>query len=376
MNHIGREKTKAITADLFQGKVVILTGARQVGKTTLIESILQEQVNIYRLNGDDPRDKSKLQDKSFVELDVLFKGSHIIFIDEAQKIADIGNTLKLLVENYGRTKQIIATGSSSLNLLSNTQEALTGRKFVHELFGLSIREIDPQLDPLTQEKKLADLLIYGSYPEVCLAPSKQKRRLLEEISSSYLYQDVLELEQVRNPNKISKLVTALALQVGSEVSLSELALITSLDVKTVERYIDLLEKNYVLFRLPPYYTNQRKTLSKLNKIYFYDLGVRNALINNLNPLELRDDVGALWENFLMVERLKLRSYHNLYANAYFWRTYGGAEVDLVEEAQGQLAGYEFKWGNKKPNPPKSWLAYPHSSFEQVNRSNYLDFLRN
>jgi uncharacterized protein len=370
-----REISKNIENDFFKGKIIILTGARQVGKTTLVNTILSDQDKVYQLNADDSADKQKLENQNFEILDSLFADSSIIFIDEAQKIKDIGTTLKLLVDNYKGTKQIIATGSSTLNLLSNTSEALTGRKFVHELYGLSVREISPDLDSLVLEKILPLLLVYGSYPEVFTSSIDSKRRILTEITSSYLYQDILELENIRNPAVIHKLLSAIALQLGSEVSLNELSSLTGLDVKTVERYIDLLEKNYVLFRLPPYYTNQRKTLSKLNKIYFYDLGIRNALINNFNQPELRTDVGALWENFLMLERMKLRSYHSLYANQYFWRTYGGAEVDLVEERAGSLFGYEFKWGAKKASSPVSWLEYPNATFEVVNQKNYLNFLR-
>lgn len=370
-----REISKNIKNDFFKGKIIVLTGARQVGKTTLVNEVLSDNDKIYRLNADDPADKQKLENQNFEILDTLFADSSIIFIDEAQKIQDIGTTLKLLVDHYKSNKQIIATGSSTLNLLSNTSEALTGRKFVHELYGLSVREISPKLDSLVLEKTLSLLLIYGSYPEVFTSSIDNKRRILTEITSSYLYQDILELENIRNPAVIHKLLSAIALQLGSEVSLNELSSLTGLDVKTVERYIDLLEKNYVIFRLPPYYTNQRKTLSKLNKIYFYDLGIRNALINNFNQPELRADIGALWENFLMLERMKLRSYHSLYANQYFWRTYGGAEVDLVEEREGSLFGYEFKWGEKKVSSPVSWLEYPNATFELVNQKNYLKFLR-
>ncbi|MFZ1720909.1 MAG: ATP-binding protein [Microgenomates group bacterium] len=369
-----REISKNIRDDFFKGKIIILTGARQVGKTTLVNTILDNTDDVCRLNADDPTDKRTLEKYNFEDLDALFADKTIIFIDEAQKVQNIGTTLKLLVDHYKSSKQIIATGSSTLNLLSNTSEALTGRKFVHELYGLSVREISPELDALVLEKNLPLLLVYGSYPEVFTSSVENKRRILIEITSSYLYQDILELENIRNPAVINKLLSAIALQLGSEVSLNELSSLTGLDVKTVERYIDLLEKNYVLFRLPPYYTNQRKTLSKLNKLYFYDLGVRNALINNYNQLELRADSGALWENFLMLERMKLRSYHALYANQYFWRTYGGAEVDLVEERSGSLFGYEFKWGGKKVSAPASWLEYPNSTFEVINQENYLQFL--
>lgn len=370
-----REITDKIFQDLFQGKIIILAGARQVGKTTLISSIIDNRSSVTIINGDDPIDRQKLQDKSFNELDKIFKDSQLVYIDEAQKIPNIGNTLKLLVDNYQSDKQIIATGSSSLNLLSNTQEALTGRKYVHYLFGLSVREISPSLNTLDLEKELSNLLIYGSYPEVYLSPIDQKQRILTEFTSSYLYQDVLELENIRNSTAINKLLQALALQLGSEVSTNELANLVGIDAKTVDRYIDLLEKNFVIFRLLPYASNQRKILSKMNKIYFYDLGIRNMIINNLNPLELREDVEALWENFVIIERMKQRSYHNIAASQYFWRTYDGAEVDLVESREGKLFGYEIKYRIAKTTPPASWLENPGASHQLINRSNYLEWLK-
>lgn len=370
-----REITSKITKDLFNGKVIILAGARQVGKTTLISFIIDQHLSLSIINGDDPIDRQKLENKSFHELDQIFRDSRIIYIDEAQKITNIGNILKLLVDNYHSDKQIIATGSSSLNLLSNTQEALTGRKYVHFLFGLSVREISPNSNPLELDKELSNLLIYGSYPEIYLSPVDEKQRILSELTSSYLYQDVLELENIRNSAAINKLLRALALQLGSEVSINELSNLVGIDAKTVDRYIDLLEKNFVIFRLPPYASNQRKTLSKMNKVYFYDLGIRNMLINNLNPLELRKDVGALWENFIILERMKQRSYYDIAASQFFWRTYDGAEVDLVESREGKLFGYEIKYVSSKSSPPATWLENPGASHTLINRENYFEWLK-
>jgi len=372
-NYINREITNGILADFFQGKVIIIVGPRQVGKTTLVESVLAGKEQVVKFVGDNPTDREKLENKDFEQLDRLIGDNRYIFIDEAQKIRNIGQTLKLLVDNYASQKQLIATGSSSLNLLSNTQEPLTGRKYIYELFGFSLREIFKKTEYLAIEKALPDLLIYGSYPEVYLKSGKDRERLLVDIAGSYLYKDILELEQVRNPAILSKLLSALALQTGLEVSLSELSSLVGLDLKTIERYIDLLEKNYVIFRLPPYYLNQRKTLSKRNKIFFYDLGIRNALINNFNALDLRSDVGELWENFLILERFKYRRANFVDATQYFWRTYDGAEIDLVEQREGKLFGYEFKWG-KERTAPFSWLKNPNSEYKLINKNNFIDFL--
>lgn len=371
--YIHRESEKQIKKDFFKGKAIILVGPRQVGKTTLIKSLILKSKNIIEFLGDNPTDRTKLENKDIEQLNKLIGDNKIIFIDEAQKISNIGQTLKLLVDTYKNKKQVIATGSSSLNLLSNTQEPLTGRKFVYNLFGFSIREIFPKMSLLEIEKSLTSLLIFGSYPEVYLANEPNKQRLLTDITSSYLYKDILELEQIKNPASLHKILSAIALQIGSEVSLTELSNLVGLDYKTIERYIDLLEKNLVIFRLPPYFSNKRKSLSKLNKIYFYDLGVRNSLINNFNPLDLRNDTGALWENYLIVERMKYRKVNFINANQYFWRTYDGAEIDLIEEAGGKLFGYEFKW-SKERTSARSFLQYPNAEYKLINKENFIEFL--
>lgn len=354
----------------FKGKIVIIVGARQIGKSTLAEKIIKKfsDEEIRYFNGDNPKDRELLNGKDFEFLDSLIGSAKIIFIDEGQKITTIGQTLKLLADNYKNKKQIIVTGSSSFNLLSRTEEPLTGRKRVFQLFPLSLEEIYPTRNILKIYKELENYLVFGSYPEIVNEKTfDEKKKAILEITSSYLYKDVLEFQGIRKSDALEKLLKALALQVGSEVSYTELAGISGLNKKTVENYVDILEKNYIIFRLPPYATNKRKTISKLRKIYFYDTGVRNALIGNFNFLDERNDVGALWENFMVVERLKFQVYHNIHANNYFWRTYDSAEVDLVEEREGKLFGYEFKWNQKKrpAKPSIKWREYKNSSYQVV-----------
>lgn len=366
---------KNIKEDLFKGKVLLLLGARQVGKTTLTQKLLNdhERKGVLWLNGDNPTDREILTNKDLAALEMLVGNFKIIFIDEAQKIPEIGQTAKLLVDHYKKTKQLILTGSSSFNILNETSESLTGRKLVHELFPLSAEEIIRTKGLLVFKKQLENLLIYGNYPEIYLASNAEKERLLISLVSSYLFKDIFELQNIKNPAILHRLLNALALQVSSEVSLNELSGLLGIDVKTVERYIDLLEKSYVIFRLPPYYTNKRKVISKKNKIYFYDLGVRNTIINNFNPLSKRNDVGALWENFIITERMKYRSYHQIHVNQYFWRSYDGAEVDLIEERGGKLQGHEVKWTKKHTNP-KSWLSEKGASLQTIDKENFLKFL--
>jgi len=338
---------KLILNKLFLGKAIIIIGARQVGKTTLADLILDEKGEkneIIKFNCDNPTDREKLNNKDLEQLKNLIGGKKIIFIDEAQKTESIGQTIKLLVDEYGKEKQIIATGSSSINLLDKTAEPLTGRKFVFKLYPLSVKEIYPDKNMLLFQKEIEDRLVFGAYPEVIKAKgAEEKTEIIEDIYSSSLFKDILEFQAVKNSSVLFSLLKALALQIGSEVSYNELANIVGLGKITIERYIDLMEKNFIVFRLPPYAVNKRRTISKLRKIYFYDLGIRNAVINNFNGLDSRADKGALWENFMIVERLKFRENRRRRANSYFLRTYDGAEIDLIEEAGGELAGYEFKF---------------------------------
>ncbi|MFA5776818.1 MAG: ATP-binding protein [Patescibacteria group bacterium] len=366
----------SINGDFFKGKAIVIVGARQVGKTTLVNQILSDCVkSIKRFNADDPADRELLENKNLEVLKQIIGGSEIIFIDEAQKVSDAGNMLKLLIDYYKKSKQFIVTGSSSLNLLDATSESLTGRKFTYTLFPLSLEETYVDKNLLDIRKNLESHLIYGMYPEVVMQTSfEDKARILHEVSSSYLYKDIFDYQEVRNPSVLNALLKALALQIGSEVSYSEVSKLIGVDVKTVGRYIDLLEKSYVLFRMSAYTTGKRREISKNKKVYFYDVGIRNSVIDNFSEIDSRNDVGVLWENFLIVERMKFKSYHTIYNKQFFWRTYDGSEIDLVEEGSGKLSGYEIKWGDKKPTVPEKWREYKNSSYQVINRDSLLDFV--
>ncbi|MBI2644840.1 ATP-binding protein [Candidatus Uhrbacteria bacterium] len=358
MTHYRRKLRNTIIKDFFLGKVIILIGARQVGKTTLMQDIFHASTiknkKILSFNCDDPHDRDLLAGKNSLFLKGLVNDYDIVFIDEGQKVADIGQTVKILVDYYKKKKQIIVTGSSSINLLDATSESLTGRKFTHILYPLSLEEIFSELDPISQRKKIEHLMIFGSYPEIVSQASfDSKERLLRELASSALYKDIFEFQQVKNPQVLFSLLKALGLQIGSEYSMNELSRTCGIDVKTVERYIDLLEKNYIIFRLPPYTKNKRREITKLKKIYFYDTGIRNVIINNFNFSGERTDMGGLWENFIIAERMKYRAYHGISALQYFWRTYDGAEIDLIEEQGSRVSLYECKWNavKKRRKPP-------------------------
>ena len=341
---------KQILDKFYQGKAIIIVGARQVGKTTLSDIILKEKNvgnGVVRFNADNPKDREKLNNKNLEELSGIIGDNKIVFIDEAQKVETIGQSIKLLVDKYKEKKQIIATGSSSINLLDKTFEPLTGRKFVFRLYPLSLPEIYFKPDILKIQKELSSLLIYGSYPEVMnLKAQADKEELLDDLCASYLFKDILEFQKVKNSSVLHSLLKALALQIGSEVSYNELSSIIGIEKKTVERYIDLLEKNYIVFRLPPYAVNKRRTISRLRKVYFFDIGIRNAVINNFNALDSRSDVGVLWENFILMERLKKLDLKRQRTNNYFLRTYDGAEIDWIEEAGGKLEAFEFKYSQR------------------------------
>jgi hypothetical protein len=373
MAFIPRKIQSEVENWLFKGKVLIIYGARQVGKTTLVRSLIQgkEESSLY-LNCDEQDVRFALSDKTSTQLKDFIGNKKLVVIDEAQRVTNIGITLKLLVDNFPEI-QVIATGSSSFDLSNNVKEPLTGRKIEFTLFPFSVEELLARESPIENTRLLPNRLIYGSYPGVVLSSSKEI--LLREISETYLYKDLLELQTIRNPDLLRKLLQALALQIGSEVSYTELGSLLNLDKGTVERYIRLLIQTNVIFELPPFKNNLRNTLGRLRKIYFCDLGIRNTVINNFNPLELRADIGPLWENFYILERLKFHRNRLHFPNTYFWRDYSKAEIDYLEESNGQMRAFECKWSAESARLPKAFSDhFPQVQLELVNRNNYLKTL--
>ena len=357
-----------------RGKIIVLMGARQVGKTTLFDSVVSGSSNVLRLNCDNYDDRSDLENKTSTELRQLMGNHEVVIIDEAQRAKNIGLSLKMLAD-LKLPMQILVTGSSSLTLANEINEPATGRLIEYNLFPLSLVELMQQTSPREEKRLLEQRMIYGLYPEVVTTPGDAKR-ILVNLANNYLYRDLLEYRGVKKPEVLQKLVRALALQIGSEVSYNELSRTVGVDKATVESYIDLLEKCFVVFRLPAYSSNLRSEIKRGRKIYFYDNGIRNALLSNFAPLELRDDVGMLWENMMVSERIKRNSYSRSYAQMYFWRTQQQQEVDLIEEQDGRLTAFEFKWNTKKKAKlPKTFIDnYPNTDFKVISPDNYVEFV--
>ena len=371
-----RDLQSIIQERCFQGKAIILLGARQVGKTTLLKQIIQEQhVAALYLNCDEPQTVTALTNCNLKELQMIIGANQFVVIDEAQKVNNIGLALKLIVDNMPNV-QVIATGSSAFELRNCLNEPLTGRKYEYQMFPISSKEIYQSLGYIDLKGSLETRLIYGSYPDI-LNHANDARELLRMLTDSYLYKDILATDNLRKPDILDKLLRALAFQVGSEVSYNELAQIVGTDSKTVERYIELLEKCYIIFRLHGLSRNLRNELKKAKKIYFYDNGVRNAIIQQFAPLELRNDAGALWENFFISERIKRNHYQQHYCNIYFWRTKSQLEIDYIEEQNGQMTAFEMKWNPKKSNTsiPETFVkAYDVKETVVITPDNYLDYL--
>lgn len=360
---------------LYRGKVIIVVGPRQVGKTTLLRMLTADSDRkVVVWNCDEPDVRRKLAEPTSTQLGAETANADLILIDEAQRVQNIGITLKLLVDNYPE-KQVVVTGSSAIELSNSINEPLTGRKYEYVMLPFSAEELVKEFGASEERRMLEHRLIYGSYPEVVNLIGEE-RETLTNLVSSYLYKDIFSFQDVRKPEIIEQLLQALALQVGSEVSFNELGRLLGLTSITVQRYIDLLEKSYVVFHLRSFSRNVRNELKKSRKIYFYDNGVRNALIGDYKPLALRNDTGALWENYVISERMKHNSYSGFYGKSYFWRTQQQQEVDYLEDYDGVLHAYEFKWNPTKQSRLTDTFvkSYPDHTFAVITPENYQDFV--
>ncbi|MBX2899945.1 MAG: ATP-binding protein [Cyclobacteriaceae bacterium] len=372
---IARKLEKLVKSHLTTGKAVILIGPRQVGKTTLLKSMMAESTSpTLFINCDEPDMRALLSNKTSTELKAIIGNHKLVIIDEAQRVKNIGLSLKLIIDQI-KSVQLIVSGSSALELANEINEPLTGRKWEFTMYPLSSEELIRHTSALEENRLLTTRLIYGLYPDVVNNPGSEKE-ILKNLTDSYLYKDLFSFKDVRKPEVIEKILQALSLQVGSEVSYNEIADLVKSDPQTVSRYIDLLEKTMVVYRLPSFSRNLRNELKKSRKVYFYDNGVRNAIIANFQPIELRKDAGALWENFILTERMKFTSYANVWSNIFFWRTKQQQEIDYIEERDGKLYTFEFKWGkSKKDKAPVTFTnAYPESEHRVITPENYQSFI--
>jgi len=372
---IARSLQEKLVSQITDGKkAILLFGARQVGKTTLVESLINNlSYKTLRVNGDEQRYTDVLSSRDLRQLRELTSGYDLLFVDEAQRIPEIGLNLKLLTDHIPELR-IIVTGSSSLHLASKTHEALTGRAWVHNLYPIALCELASQHNAFELTDMLSERMIYGSYPELFSIEGREaKQEYLQNLVSSYLYKDIFEISNIRHSSKLRDLLKLLAFQIGQEISLNELGRQLGMSKDTVNSYIDLLEQSFVLFRLNGFSRNLRKEVAKRDKIYFWDLGVRNTVISNLNGLADRNDIGHLWENLMIAEHCKSMAYQGELGNVYFWRTHTGAEIDLVKDSGGKLSGFEYKWGQKRARIPKTFLeTYPESTFQVISPESYLE----
>jgi predicted AAA+ superfamily ATPase len=373
---ISRTALKNIEKSLVNDrKIVIIYGARQTGKTTLSLDLLDKvEGKILRINADELKYVDVLSSRDFSKMQLLLGGYDVLFVDEAQRIPDLGVNLKIIYENMPNLKMLI-TGSSSFDLANSVKEPLTGRTATFKLYPISLQELKTTSNVFDIQNKLGEYMVYGLYPGLLHYENAiDKQRYLMELSSSYLYKDILELSNIRNSSQINKLLKLLAFQIGSMVSINELAQALGMSQETVNSYIDLLEKSFIVFRLSGYNKNLRKEISKRDKIFFWDLGVRNSLINNFAPLDLRTDVGAMWENFMVAERLKFLDYNHQFAVPYFWRTYTGAEIDYVEDKDGVLTAFEIKYSKARNKAPQTWIENYGDNFRCITRDNFWEFV--
>lgn len=358
------------------GKVLIIYGPRRIGKTTLLKHYLTNLNEKYKLDsGDNIITQQVLSSQNFSDISEYAAGYNLIAIDEAQQIPNIGMGLKIIVDQNPNIK-VIATGSSSFDLANKIGEPLTGRKITLTLYPIAQMELLEKYNKFELKERLSSFLVFGSYPEVVLASSKEEKiKILNEIVGSYLLKDILILENIKNPSSLIKLLKLLAFQIGKPVSISELAVQLGLNFRTIERYLDLLEKTFIIKSIGSFSRNLRKEISKKNKYYFCDNGIRNAVIGQFNNLEDRNDIGELWENFVIMERIKRNSYKGNYFNYYFWRTYDQKEIDWIEEGDGKIFGYEIKWKKDKFTVPKDFInSYSDAQIKIINKDDYLDFI--
>lgn len=368
-----RSLKEKILKKINSGKAIVLIGPRQVGKTTLIKEVLENKKYLF-FDGDDPKVRTLLNQPNTQEIKQLLGKHEFIFIDEAQRIEGIGLTMKIITDQF-KEVQLFISGSSSFDLSNKINEPLTGRKWEYQLFPISWEEFEDYHGYLYGEQQLETRLLYGFYPDVLNNPGEEIS-ILKNLLNSYLYRDILAQSELRKPEILDKLIQALALQVGSEVSYSELGQILSVDRNTIERYIEILEKGYVIFKLTSFSRNVRNEIKKNKKIYFYDNGIRNMVIGNFDPLNLRTDKGALWENFLISERVKQNEYKESLARKYFWRTKQQQEVDFVEDIGGRIYGYKFKWSETKTKKlPKTFTEAYKSEDKTITRNNFREFVK-
>lgn len=374
-NKIIRTIAEKVQKSIFKSDVIIIVWPRQVGKTTLLKTLLEKVLpeKIIQFNGDFFQDRQDLQFRSEKEMYLLFSRYEYIVIDEAQKVENIGNILKSLRDAYGETKQILVTGSSTLGLLDQTTEPLTGRKKIFHLYPIAFSELNTTIWLRSARARLEETLLYGMYPQVLSYPDiNAKKEKLQDIVSGQLYRDILEFQDIKNPDILHRLLELLAIRIGSEVSYHSIAQLLGVSQQTIERYIDLLEKSFVIFRLRPYMTNKTKEVTKMKKIYFYDLGIRNSLLRSFQSLWLRTDLGALWENYCILERRKNIAYNRSHLEQYFWRTKAQEEIDYLEVSDHIVSGYEYKWQEQKYTPPKAFTwAYPWVPVELIHHENYF-----
>ncbi len=371
---ITRSIEEKIRKQLFGGRAIVIMGARRTGKTTLFRQLLESEDNVLWMNGDEPDVRGLFENITSTRLKAIIGNARLVVIDEAQRITDIGIKLKLITDQMPEV-QLLASGSSSFDLANKINEPLTGRKWEYKLFPLSFAELVGETNLLEEKRMIPHRMVYGSYPDVVTHQGNEVA-ILRELTQSYLYKDILEFDKIHKPDKLAKLLQALAYQIGSEVSFNELAQLCDLDAKTVANYVTILEQAYIIFRLGSFSRNLRNELKSSRKIFFYDNGIRNAIIGNFSQVENRDDVGALFENYVISECFKRKEYTGDYANSWFWRNTNQQEIDYIEEKDGQLNAFELKWNPKrKCSAPLSFRnAYPNASFTVIHHDNIEELL--